>query len=264
MPRHVDEAAIAQALGERLAVRKFQHAPREIIIRPLLAPRHELPQFRQHLTEVEAIQRSDPALRLRELQDRDTAARLRHAHHLGDAAVGVGDVAKAERHRRGSEKTGRPGTATAGRRPRESGSDPRGRASSAGPAPASAGRSSAPDDRHLAASGAIVRQGQVAGAGAEIEDRLEALGRHELHGPPAPVAIDVQAQDVIEQVVHRRNRAEHGADPLFALVDGDGFAHSRGTARAGVSITHLFYRRRARSYNVQHPQAGDESSSPRV
>ena len=179
------------------------HAGRQVAVGVVLAARDHLADQRQHAAEVEAIQPAEqPAARLREFEDRHPAARPGHAHHLGDAAVGVGHVAQAERHRRRSENDRRE-TAAAGRRPRDSGCGPAAparRRLAAWRGPASHGRNrrrrSAP-----AAGRAVVGQGQVAGAGAEVEDGAVAVGRHQPRRPPAPVAIDVQAEQVVEQVV---------------------------------------------------------------
>ncbi len=69
--------------------------------------------------------------------------------------------------------------------------------------------------------GAVVGEREVAGAGAEVEDRaaLGRAGRDEPRGPRAPALVDVQAQQVVEEVVPRRDLAEHPADADFALVE---------------------------------------------
>ena len=43
-------------------------------------------------------------------------------------------------------------------------------------------------------------------------------GRHEPGRAPAPVAIDVEAEQVVEQVVARGDGREHAADAGLALV----------------------------------------------
>src|SRR5437879_1039256 len=61
------------------------------------------------------------------------------------------------------------------------------------------------DDRDPVPGGTIVGESQVTGACADIEDRRGADRRHQLCRPPAPVVIDVQAEQMVEQIVTRRN-----------------------------------------------------------
>src|SRR6266849_3714463 len=51
------------------------------------------------MAEIETVEPAEqPAARLGELQDGDAPAWLSDAHHLGQAAIRVRDVAQAERH----------------------------------------------------------------------------------------------------------------------------------------------------------------------
>ena len=77
------------------------------------------------------------------------------------------------------------------------------------------------EDRHGAAGGAVVGQCEVAGAGAEVEDRppLGWARRDELRGPGPPALVDVEAEQVVEEVVPRRDLAEHPLDAHFAFVE---------------------------------------------
>ncbi len=45
-----------------------------------------------------------------------------------------------------------------------------------------------------------------------------AVRRHPARGEPTPVMVDVQAQQVIEEVIARADRGEHLADTTFTLV----------------------------------------------
>jgi hypothetical protein len=76
------------------------------------------------------------------------------------------------------------------------------------------------DDGHRA-RGPVVRQGEVAGAGAEVENgaRGGGAGGNEPGGAGAPALVDIEAQEVIEEVVRGRDLAEHAADASFALVE---------------------------------------------
>src|SRR5262249_45421108 len=74
------------------------------------------------------------------------------------------------------------------------------------------------DDGHAAAGSSMVSQRQVACAGTKIKNWGFA-GRWDEPGcPPAPVLIDVQAQQMIEQIVARRNLTEHPSDAALTLV----------------------------------------------
>ena len=53
----------------------------------------------------------------------------------------------------------------------------------------------------------------------KVEDGSAGSGRRQARGSPAPVAVDVQAQEVIEQVVARRDVAEHPPDARFLFVE---------------------------------------------
>ena len=89
-----------------------------------------------------------------------------------------------------------------------------------------------PDDRHAPVGGAVVGEGEVAGAGAQVEDRaVGRAGRDQPRRPAPPALVDVQAQQVVQEVVPRRDLAEHPADAGFALVEqfGEDTAWSRNT-----------------------------------
>src|SRR5207253_1813947 len=112
----------------------------------------------------------------------------------------------------------------------------------------------AADDRHLAAGGAVVGQGQVAGAGADVEDGGVALRRHEARGAPAPVAVNVKAEQVVEQVVARGDVAEHAADAGLTLVEqGRGHRRLRGV-RGATRGDNLVLAERAPERTVRGPE----------
>ena len=64
----------------------------------------------------------------------------------------------------------------------------------------------------------VIRQGQVAGAGTQVENGSRAHRWDHSGRPPAPVVIDVKAQQMIEQIVARRDVIEHPADAFFSFV----------------------------------------------
>ena len=62
------------------------------------------------------------------------------------------------------------------------------------------------------------REEHVAAAGGEIERAFRPLLSHRPRQPPAPVKIGAAAEDVVEQVVARRDAPEHGRDRSRRLV----------------------------------------------
>ena len=87
----------SQLRHERFVIGKAQDALRQVAIGALAVATEDLTDQRQHVAEVPAVEPAEePVARLRELQDRDTAAGSQHADHLARARVGVGDVAQAE------------------------------------------------------------------------------------------------------------------------------------------------------------------------
>src|SRR5437016_5248307 len=75
------------------------------------------------------------------------------------------------------------------------------------------------DDGNSASSGPVVSEGQIAGAGTQIEDRSVARVRYNPRGPPPPIAIDVETKQVIQKIITRRDVAEHRANSRLALVE---------------------------------------------
>ena len=73
--------------------------------------------------------------------------------------------------------------------------------------------------RHPTIGRPVIGQRQVAGAGADVEDGSRPLRRDQPGSPPAPVTIDIEAQQVIEQIVARRDVVEHAPDTRLALVE---------------------------------------------
>ena len=78
---------------------------------------------------------------------------------------------------------------------------------------------SVPMTRREALRGAVIGQGEVGRAGAAIEHRNSGFGGNRPGGEPPPGAIDVQAQQVVQQIVPPRDRREHPPHPLVGLVD---------------------------------------------
>jgi hypothetical protein len=65
------------------------------------------------------------------------------------------------------------------------------------------------DDGDFSLRGSPILQGQVGRAGADVEDRQVAFGRHKPYGFSPPRAIDTQRQHAIEQIIASGDFAEH-------------------------------------------------------
>ncbi len=147
---------------------------------------------------------------------------LRHADQLVDPLDRVADIPQAERHADDAEGVvGRrqvPGVAF------HEGDPPGGarlanlQATDLEHLAAEVGA----DDRRSTLAGAVVGQGQVGRPGAAIEDRNPRLGRHHSRREGPPGSIDVQAQQVVEQIVPSGDRGEHPPHPAVGLVNGGG------------------------------------------
>src|SRR5207302_5429561 len=99
------------------------------------------------------------------------------------------------------------------------------------------------DDGHRPPDGTVVSEGEVSGAGAEIENRT-ILGRPRRHEPgrsAPPSLVDVQAQKMIQEVVGRRDLAEHPADADFPLVEQFRFGHGGGPGNRVVDAPSSVY-----------------------
>src|SRR5689334_10554406 len=75
------------------------------------------------------------------------------------------------------------------------------------------------NDRDSPAAGCEILQRQIARAGANVQNWPISFGRYEPCCSPAPPAIDVQTEQMVEQIVARRDIAEHATDARFALVE---------------------------------------------
>jgi len=67
----------------------------------------------------------------------------------------------------------------------------------------------------------LERERQIASAAANIQNACAGLRenrRHSRHGAAAPMAIDVHRQQMIQQIVARRDPAEHPAHPRRCLL----------------------------------------------
>src|SRR4029077_20960585 len=65
----------------------------------------------------------------------------------------------------------------------------------------------------------VVGQRQVTGAGTHVKDRRRPSRRRQARGPPAPVVVDVAAEKMVEQIVTRRDVAEHRPNARLTLVE---------------------------------------------
>jgi len=161
---------------------------------------------------------------LGEFQDGHAAARLRHAHHLGQAAIRIGDVAESERHGRQLKGIVGEGQALG------VGFDVADTSGGAAAPGLGTGRKQhrqteiGADDRHPPLRRPVISEREIAGAGANIENGgryadSRNMRRRQLRCSPTPVAVDVQTKQVIKQIVAVRDVAEHRADAYFALVE---------------------------------------------
>ncbi len=82
-----------------------------------------------------------------------------------------------------------------------------------------AGRSRSRRSADLPRPALVIFEGEVGGARAAIEDGHAGLGRDGPRGESPPGFVDIQAEQVIEQVVLARDRREHRPDAAARLVD---------------------------------------------
>ena len=77
---------------------------------------------------------------------------------------------------------------------------------------------------------------EIGGAGAQIQDQLIAPGLlpHGSNRSPAPVAVYREREKVIEEIVARRNRAEHVAN-LARLLDQSALRRPQSEILAQIS-----------------------------
>src|SRR5262249_42092104 len=67
--------------------------------------------------------------------------------------------------------------------------------------------------------GPIVGESQIPCACTEVEDRPIPSRRDQFGRPPAPVSVNIETEDVIEQIVARRNGPEHAANANLTFVN---------------------------------------------
>src|SRR5262249_49845009 len=149
----------------------------------------------QQVAEVSPIcPAEEPVSRPRELQDGYVPARPRDAGHLRESAIRVGHVSQPERdgydlkvvvRKRQLLRVGLD----------DGDSRMRAAASRLGHGPLQhLTRKIRPDDRHAAATGPVVLEGQVAGARADVEERPGGYRHHPSDAPP-PRLINVEAEE---------------------------------------------------------------------
>src|SRR5437773_2752827 len=205
--RDVPETGGAQPLGEGLRLGKREHRLWQVGV-GLSMFGHRAADGREHAPEIEEVeraQRREP--RRRELQHDESRPRPQYAVRLAQSLVQVGQVADAEADGGAVEqRVGERQLQSVGR----DGRGARGLAAAAGEHRDDEVRS---DDAPPKAGGAGQRSGQVQRAGAEVEvdavgARLPAEARD---GRAAPGAVHVEAQQVVEEVVARRDGGEQAA-----------------------------------------------------
>ena len=123
----------------------------------------------EHIAEVRAIDAAEePVARAREFEDRDAPAGARDADHLGEARVGVGDVAEAKSNGHDLKRVVREGESLG------VGLDEANGCARLGGLPRAQDEHLAAEvgghDRDRASRGAVVGQCKVASAGAKVED----------------------------------------------------------------------------------------------
>src|SRR5262249_40180898 len=77
------------------------------------------------------------------------------------------------------------------------------------------------DNRHSSLCGPVVGQGQVASAGAQVENRpgLSWSWRGQPGGARPPALVNIQTERMVQKVIPRRDLAKHPPDAGFALVE---------------------------------------------
>ena len=157
----------------------------------------------------------------RKFEHGDVAARRSDARHLGQAAIGVGHVAQAERHAHDLKRIARH------RQRLGIGLDECDPRVGARLAPPSAGRSPAFRGRNRRPRSASCRRprGRTPAPSRPCrcthrESAAVPRGGTQPHRPPPPIVIDAQRQQVIQKIVPPGNLAEHLANTIGRLVNG--------------------------------------------
>src|SRR5437660_894704 len=75
------------------------------------------------------------------------------------------------------------------------------------------------DDRDFPRGRTIISKSQVPRTGAQIQNRRVAVRWNQAGRSPAPILVDIHAQQVVEQVITRRNVAEHSPNACLTLVE---------------------------------------------
>ena len=169
---------------------------------------HRAADGREHAPEIEEVQgaqRREP--RRRELQHHESRPRPQYAVRLAQSLVQVGQVADAEADGGAVERR------VGERQLQGVGRDGRGARRLAAAAGEHRDDEVRPDDAPPKAGGAGERGGQVQRAGAEVEvDAVRArLPAEPRDSGAAPGAVHVQAQQVVQEVVARRDGGEQAA-----------------------------------------------------
>ena len=150
-----------------------------------------------------------------------------HAPHLGAGRGDVLDVADAERDRDRVDRRGRGGDARrVAADERHAIGKPGARDLPASDAQHRAGEIDA-DHARRGRPRAHRRDREVGGAGAEIEHPLAAGERERPDRALAPPRVDAGAEQMVQEVVPRRDRVEHPGNALGRLGD---ISHGRGTS----------------------------------
>ena len=206
------EAGRPDELGQLPRARKVPDRLRQIAVRPGV-PGYQPPRPGQNVVEVQQVGGAhEPSGRHGELEHHEPPARPEDAPGLAEAVFGFGQVSHPEPHRDAGEGAVRERQAAG------VGAYGQHRTGSCLAAAARQHRKSEVRGQDGPLEPAPSRQfdGQIEGAGAHVEECLPGRGfPFELADrAPAPPAVEVEAEEVIEQVVAWRDLAEEGSDAL--------------------------------------------------
>src|SRR5260221_14127570 len=75
------------------------------------------------------------------------------------------------------------------------------------------------DNRGVPVGSAVIGQGQVPSAGTQVQDRRIARRPNFADGAPAPVDVDAQREQVVQEIIARGDFAEHSSYTRLRFVD---------------------------------------------
>ena len=78
------------------------------------------------------------------------------------------------------------------------------------------------------------RQGQVSRPGTDVQIRIPRLWIQKIQSPTPPIAIDIQRQQMVEEVIPRRDFGKHPPNTFGGLVDNGARIRKVGWAHRSV------------------------------